>query len=128
MRASASSAMRPRPLLAMVALVLLLSPPPALAAPFAFSTGGTDAQIGIASRPVSAGKGEIEAAGGVGLAAQTTLTGASSTGLLPSAASRSDVQQVRVELYRGFPLDSIVPPSDAVPTRDGSPADVVFDA
>lgn len=75
---------------------------------------------------------EIEASDDFALTEATSLTGASFTGLLPSGASLSSVQQVTVEIYGVFPSDSEVgrtsgPPvfsTAQVPTRVNSPSDV----
>lgn len=102
---------------------------PSAAAPFFFSTGNPDGKMALASRPGSA---EIEAGDDFALSEPTSLTGATFTGLLPSGASLSSVQQVAVEIYRLFPSDSDVgrtsgPPTFStpqVPTRVNSPSDV----
>ena len=88
----------------------------------------------MASRPTSGSAIEIEAGDDFVLGDQTTLTSATFTGLLPSSAPLSSIQQVRVKAYRVFPVDSDVtrtsgPPvysTSAVPTRLDSPADVAF--
>ena len=98
----------------------------AQAAPFFFSTGNPDGQLAAASRPPSAGALEIEAADDFVLPLQTTIHSATFTGLLPSAAPISSIQEVVVEIYRVFPLDSTLPPSGNVPTRVNSPSDVAF--
>jgi hypothetical protein len=46
--------------------------------------------------------------------------------LLPLAASLANIEDVEVEVYRVFPLDSANPPSGNVPTRANSPSDVDF--
>ena len=79
--------------------------------------------IGMASRPSSAGKIEIEAADDFAFSTPTRLTGATFTGLIPLTASAGDIGHVRVEIYRIFPDDSKNPPSGNVPTRDNSPSD-----
>ena len=91
---------------------------------FNFSTGPVTNAMATASRPESAGKIEIESADDFVTGAPLTfLTSGSFTGLLPTSAS---ISQVRVEIYRVFPLDSTVPPSTNVPTRNNSPSDVAF--
>jgi hypothetical protein len=82
--------------------------------------------MATASRPGSPGVLEIESADDFVLTSSTNLTSATFTGLLPTGASLSDVTQVRVEIYRVFPLDSVDPPSGNVPTRKNSPSDVEF--
>ncbi len=82
--------------------------------------------IGMATRPDSAGKQEIEAADDFVLTQSTRLTSATFTGLIPLGTDVSNIGTVRVEIYRVFPLDSNNPPSGAVPTRVNSPSDVAF--
>ena len=94
---------------------------------FFFSTGEPDGKMAMASRPDSAGKIEIEAADDFVLTANTSITSATFTGLLPAGSLLSDVTDVRVEIYRVFPNDSAFPPNGAVPTRINSPSDVEFD-
>jgi hypothetical protein len=106
---------------------------PAAALPFSFSTGSPDGKMAMASRPGGAAV-EIEAGDDFLLDEPTTLTSASFTTLLPSAAPLSSIQQVRVKVYRAFPEDSDatrtsgapVFSTSAVPTRLDSPADVAF--
>ena len=97
-------------------------------ATFTFSTGAPDGRIATASRPANAALSqiEIESADDFILASQTTIDHATFTGLLPSAAPLTGIQQVVVEIYRVFPLDSVNPPSGHVPTRANSPSDVDF--
>jgi hypothetical protein len=99
---------------------------------FFFSTGNPDGKMATASRPDSAGKIEIESADDFVLTTQTSLTSATFTGLLPIGTSLSNIQDVRIEIYRVFPADSDVsrtsgPPTFSttqVPTRVNSPSDV----
>ena len=91
---------------------------------FSFTTGNPDGKIGIASRPASAGRIEIESADDFILNQTTSIDHATFTGLLPSGAT---IGQVLLEIYRVFPKDSSAPPSGNVPTRTNSPSDVVFD-
>jgi hypothetical protein len=92
---------------------------------FTFSTGPVTDSIASASRPDSPGKVEIEAADDFVVGAPfTQLNSATFTGLVPTT---SNITNVRVEIYRVFPLDSTVPPSGNVPTRNNSPSDVAFD-
>jgi hypothetical protein len=99
---------------------------PAHAGSFFFSTGNPDGLMAMASRPSSAGKLEIEAADDFVLTSPTSITSATFVGLLPTGAQLLGVTDVRVEIYRVFPNDSTVPPSDNVPTRTNSPSDVEF--
>ena len=107
------------------------------AAPFFFSTGNVTNLMAVASRPDIGGKTEREAADDFLLGLQTTLTGASFTGLLVSATGALPTTgEITVEIYRVFPSDSDVtrtsgPPTfstSQVPTRVNSPSDVAFDS
>ena len=90
---------------------------------FQFSTGNPDGAMAMASRPTSA---EIEAADDFLLSGETRISSASFTGLLPTGDPLSDINDVRVEIYRVFPTDSTNPPSGHVPTRVNSPSDNTF--
>jgi hypothetical protein len=92
-----------------------------------FSTGNPDGLIAAASRIGSGAGAEIEAADDFVLLAQTTITSATFNGLIPSAVPVSGVNEVTVEIYRVFPLDS-APADGHVPTRTNSPSDVAFDS
>jgi hypothetical protein len=105
---------------------LLLSAAPAAASPFLFSTGDPDGEMASATRPGTAGKFEIESADDFVAPSPVSLTGATFKGILTNGASISDIGQVRVEIYRVFPLDSQDPPSGHVPTRMNSPSDVAL--
>jgi hypothetical protein len=115
----------------LIGLALLFPGTASAVTQFVFSTGNTDGRMAMASRPNSV---EIEAADDFALEDPTNLANGSITGLLPSAASLSTVQQVVVEIYRVFPQDSDVtrttgPPlfgSSSVVTRVNSPSDVEF--
>ncbi len=111
--------------LAVSAIVALLGASAAADSVF-FTTGDPDDLMAMASRPSSAGKIEIEAADDFVLTTTTRITSATFTGLLPTNASPGDIVDVRVEIYRVFPLDSNAPPSGQVPTRVNSPSDVEF--
>lgn len=97
------------------------------AAPFTFSTGRPNGLVGTGSRPGTAGTLEIESADDFILGSTTSITHAAFYGLLPAGLSLSDINQVRVEIYRVFPNDSVNPPSGHVPTRANSPSDVAFE-
>ena len=99
---------------------------PALADPFAFSTGTPDGRIATGSRPSSTGKVEIESADDFILGTATRLNSATFTGLLTGGATVGNITGVTVEIYRVFPFDSTNPPSGNVPTRVNSPSDVAF--
>ena len=115
-------------------IVGLLGAMPAAADPFFFSTGNVTNSIAIASRPENAtfNKIEIESADDFVLTGQTSITRATFTGLLAGGATTANIGEVRVEIYRVFPVDSDVgrtsgPPTFStpkVPTRVNSPSDV----
>jgi hypothetical protein len=104
-------------------------PLPAAADTFVFNTGPPDGLMATAVRPSSPGVGEIETGDDFVLTAQTSITQAAFTGLIPSGAS---ITNVIVEVYRVFPADSDLgrtsgPPTFStpnVPTRVNSPSDV----
>ena len=106
-----------------VLAMMLCWPSAAGAAVFSFSTGNPDGKMAMASRPDSSGKPEIEAGDDFVLTAQTAITHATFTGLLPTSGS---VQAVDLEIYRVFPLDSNTARTPRVPTRVNSPSDVDF--
>lgn len=110
-------------LLAVTAAVCLL--PTASAAPFSFSTGDPNGAMAMASTPAGNGFIEHEAADDfvVPLHSIATLTSATFTGLVPANAV---IQQVVVEIYRVFPLDSDTTRTPNVTTRVNSPSDVEF--
>jgi len=95
-------------------------------AAFNFSTGLPDGLMATASRPASKGKQEIESADDFILPSETLINHATFTGLLPAGFSPADIQDVRVEIYRVFPLDSDLNRTPNVPTRVNSPSDVEF--
>jgi hypothetical protein len=101
----------------------ILTAAPASADVFNFSTGAPDGLIGTLSRPGTGGTLQTESADDFILNTETILTSATFTGLLPSGTPLSDITQVEIEFYRGFPNDS-GPPSGNVLTRANSPADV----
>jgi PEP-CTERM motif len=85
-------------------------------------------QVAIASRPGGAGGFEIEAADDFLLSSSTSITSASFIGLMvPGTGGSSSVSEIRVEIYRVFPLDSDTVRTPNVPTRVNSPSDVAFD-
>ena len=91
-----------------------------------FSTGDPDGRMASASRPDGAGKTEIESADDFVLTQPTTITGATFTGLLTGGTTAAGIGEVRVEIYRVFPLDSDTTRNLDVPTRANSPSDVEF--
>jgi len=117
-----------------VGLPLMLATACAIATPFFFSTGDPNGLMGMASRPSSAGKFEIESADDFSLSQQTTITNATFTGLLTGSATAASINYVGVEIYHVFPNDSNVGGTSGsptfstaqVPTRVNSPSDVAF--
>jgi hypothetical protein len=103
-----------------------LASPASAGSTFFFSTGNPDGKMATASRPASAGKIEIESADDFVILGTTKITSATFTGLLPTNASLSDVQDVRIEIYHVFPVDSDTTRTPNVPTRANSPSDVEF--
>ena len=122
--------------IAALAFAALIMPLPAAADEFTFSTGNPDGKIATAARPESSGKFEIETGDDFLLIAQTSITGATFTGLLTGGAALNNIGQVVVEIYQVFPNDSNVartsgPPTfstNQVPTRVNSPSDVALDS
>jgi hypothetical protein len=122
--------------IAALTFALAVMPLPVMADTFVFNTGSPDGLMATATRPESAGKFEIETGDDFALTQQTLITGAAFTGLIPLGASRSDINNVVVEIYRVFPADSNVgrtsgPPTFStpnVPTRVNSPSDVALAA
>jgi hypothetical protein len=103
---------------------------------FVFSTGAPDGRIATIVEPANAHNSQVEfeSADDFVLGTETRITHASFTGLLTAGATRREVKNVVVEIYRVFPLDSDVgrtsgPPTFStphVPTRVNSPSDVAF--
>jgi PEP-CTERM motif len=107
------------------AIVALAIAPIAAAAPFFFSTGPVTDSMAAASRPGTGGVLEIEAADDFVLTGTTRIDSATFTGLLADA-DPADINQILVEIYRVFPLDSDTSRTPNVPTRTNSPSDVAF--
>ncbi len=99
---------------------------PAQADPFFFSTGNPDGLIATLSRPASPGKLETETADDFVTTAPTVINSATFTGLLVGGATPANVNNVDVELYHVFPIDSTNPPDGRVLTRMNSPSDNAF--
>ena len=97
---------------------------PAQSGPFTFTTGAPDGRLGAASRPGTTT--EIETADDFILSNATGINSATFVGLLPTGAPVSSVTSVGVEFYRVFPLDSVNPFDNRVPTRTNSPSDNAF--
>jgi hypothetical protein len=101
---------------------------PAYAEAFFFSTGNPDGLVATLSRVASAGKLETETADDfLTPIGQTTITNATIIGLLPTGTPLSAINQIEVELYHVFPIDSTFPPDGRVSTRVNSPSDNNFD-
>jgi len=93
------------------------------------NTGNPDGKLGALSRRPSANKVETETADDFFLNQTTVVTGASITGLITNGASLGNIQNVEVEVYHVFPLDSVDRGSaSGVPTRTNSPSDVEIDS
>jgi hypothetical protein len=92
------------------------------------NNGNVDGSMAVASRPDAGGKIEIEAADDflIGAGTQNNIVSATFVGLLTGGATVSNINDVDVEIYRVFPLDSTTPPSGNVPTRMNSPSDNAF--
>src|SRR5215467_3355352 len=122
--------------IAALSFVAMVTPLPAVADPFFFSTGDPDGKIATATRPDSAGKFEIESADDFGLSSRTLIQGATFTGLLTGGSTIANIGQVVVEIYQVFPNGSDVgrtsgPPvfsTNQVPTRVNSPSDVALNS
>ena len=108
---------------AALAITGFLLAAPAAADPFFFSTGNPDGLIGTLSRQASPGRLETETADDFILTQATSINQATFVGLLPSGALLSSIQNVEIEFYHVFPVDSTNPPSGNVITRVNSPAD-----
>jgi hypothetical protein len=83
--------------------------------------------IGVATRPDAGQPFEIEAADDFNLASHTIINTASFIGLIvPGSTGLSSINDIVVEMYRIFPLDSNTTRIPNVPTRANSPSDVAF--
>ena len=110
-----------------VVSALALLPARATAGPITlFSTGSPDGKIATLSRPAGAGSIETETADDFVLGQNALISGATFIGLLPTGALLSTINQVEIEFYHVFPLDSATPPSGRVLTRANSPSDNEF--
>jgi hypothetical protein len=114
--------------LAILLTIGLLAAIPAAADSLLISTGNPDGLIAMASHPGSTGRLEIETADDFITTQVTSINSASFIGLLPSGTPLSFVNQVEIELYHVFPLDSTNPPDGRVLTRANSPSDNNFAA
>jgi hypothetical protein len=107
---------------AMIGSVLLIAQL-ATAQTFSFTPGDPDGKVGALSRRVSPGKVETETADDFALRQTTIINKATIKGLLPAGTDVTKIQDVEVEVYHVFPLDS-APASGHVPSRTNSPSDV----
>jgi hypothetical protein len=91
-------------------------------------TGNPNNQMAVASRPDAAGLFEIEAADDfiVNTGGGAVITNGTFTGLLTGSVAIPTVQNIIIEIYRVFPLDSNTVRLPNVPTRANSPSDVAF--
>jgi len=101
---------------------------PAKADPFFFSTGNPDGLIATLSRTASPGKLETETADDFLTTAPTVINSATFTGLLVGGATPANINNVEIELYHVFPVESANPPDGRVLTRANSPSDNNFAA
>jgi hypothetical protein len=91
---------------------------------FSFSTGNPDGKIATLSRQANGSIIQAETADDFVLGARTLIQSATFTGLIPSGASLSSIQNVEVEIYHVFPGDSDTNRTITVTTRANSPGDV----
>jgi hypothetical protein len=92
---------------------------------FLFSTGLPDGRVATISEPPNAHNSQVEfeSADDFVLNTETVIRRASFTGLLTGGATRADVNNVFLTIYRVFPNDSDLNRTPQVPTRVNSPAD-----
>jgi hypothetical protein len=95
---------------------------------FSFSTGDPDGKIATLSRTASAGKLETETADDFVTTAPTKIMSATFTGLLVGGATTANINNVEIELYHVFPVDSDTTRTPNVNTRTNSPSDNQFAA
>jgi hypothetical protein len=114
--------------LSLTVIALLPLAPRAWASSFFFSTGNPDGKIGTLSRPPGAGLVETETADDFILSQSVVINQATFTGLLPLGAPLANINNVEVEIYHVFPVDSDTVRTPNVPTRMNSPADDEIDS
>jgi hypothetical protein len=102
---------------------LLVWPAAGVADTILYNNDFATSSMASASTPAGNGFIEHESADDFILTGGQRITRATFTGLVPANAT---IQQVVLEIYRVFPLDSTFPPSGRVPTRNNSPSDVAF--
>ncbi|MBV8730306.1 MAG: PEP-CTERM sorting domain-containing protein [Acidobacteriia bacterium] len=115
-----------RILMAGVSVALLSAS--SISASVVFSTGSPDGKIATLSRPASAGELETETADDFVLGQSAFITNATFVGLFVGGATTADINDVEIELYHVFPVDSTNPPDGRVLTRNNSPSDNQFAA
>jgi hypothetical protein len=113
-------------LMAAVLMMTICGTTAARAQSFFFSTGNADGRLGALSQPANAGKLETEAADDFPLTATTVIERATITGLIN--APLANIANVEIEVYHVFPIDSVNPPSNNVPSRTNSPSDFEIDS
>jgi hypothetical protein len=113
-------------LMAAVLMMTICATTAAWAQSFSFSTGNADGRLGALSQPANAGKLETEAADDFPLTATTVIRRATITGLIN--APLANIANVEIEVYHVFPIDSVNPPSNNVPSRTNSPSDFEIDS
>lgn len=113
---------------AAMAVTLTLAAPATATAVTLFTTGSPDGAMATLSRPANGSLIETETADDFILGQNAIVSGATFIGLLPTGAPLSTIQDVEIELYHVFPLDSVTPPDMRVPTRVNSPSDNQFAA
>jgi len=91
-----------------------------------FSTGSPDGLVATLSRTASTGKLETETADDFVLGLPALVTNATFTGLFVGGATTANINDVEIELYHVFPVDSTTPPDGRVLTRNNSPSDDQF--
>jgi hypothetical protein len=104
---------------------------PLWADPFHFETGSPNGALGAASRRPGPGNVEIETADDFGVTETTVIREAKIFGLIPTGTSLADIQDVEVEVYHIFAVDSNVDRTSGSPlfstatspTRVNSPSD-----
>jgi len=107
-------------------VVCFLGYVPIFADSFTFSTGDPNGLVATASRLPQLGILGIESADDFVLSLPTLIQHATFTGLITGTAPLS-VDDVNIDLYHVFPLDSDTTRTPNVNTRVNSPADTEFD-
>src|SRR5437868_687562 len=106
---------------ALLTTAFMLASPAFADGAFFFSTGAPDGLIATASRPDTPGRIEIESADDFLLTTGALVNRATFTGLFTGGATAANIGEVRVEIYRVFPLDSDTSRMIRVTTRANSP-------